>query len=120
LSGWVQKKRGPLRGSQHSQHHARVTFFCCRLGGQTKPLDLSDSAALYLFCRVTRETFCESQKTDARGVVSTYAYDALNRNTTLDYSDTASINPDVKRVYDGATNGIGRFTSTAAGISLTG
>jgi hypothetical protein len=52
--------------------------------------------------------------------VSTYAYDALNRNTTLDYSDTASINPDVKRVYDGATNGIGHFTSTAAGISLTG
>jgi hypothetical protein len=52
--------------------------------------------------------------------VSTYAYDALNRNTTLDYSDTASINPDVKRVYDGAMNGIGRFTSTAAGISLTG
>jgi YD repeat-containing protein len=50
-----------------------------------------------------------TQKTDARGVVSTYVYDALNRNTTIDYSDTASINPDVKWFYDGATNGKGRF-----------
>ncbi|HEX3184145.1 MAG TPA: hypothetical protein VHQ94_05080, partial [Pyrinomonadaceae bacterium] len=50
-----------------------------------------------------------TQKTDARGVVSIYAYDALNRNTTVDYSDTASINPDIKRFYDGATNGKGRF-----------
>lgn len=50
-----------------------------------------------------------TQKTDARGVVSTYVYDLLNRNTTIDYSDTASINPDVKWFYDGATNGKGRF-----------
>ena len=47
-------------------------------------------------------------KTDPRGVVSTYAYDALNRSTTLNYSNT-SINPDVKRFYDGAINGKGRF-----------
>lgn len=50
-----------------------------------------------------------TQKTDARGVVSTFVYDALNRNTTIDYSDTASINPDVKWFYDGAINGKGRF-----------
>jgi RHS repeat-associated protein len=50
-----------------------------------------------------------TQRTDPRGVVSTYVYDALNRNTTLDHSDTSSINPDVKRFYDGATNGKGRF-----------
>ncbi|HEX6045429.1 MAG TPA: RHS repeat-associated core domain-containing protein, partial [Pyrinomonadaceae bacterium] len=50
-----------------------------------------------------------TQTTDARGVISTFVYDALNRNTTIDYSDTTSINPDVKRFYDGATNGIGRF-----------
>ena len=49
-----------------------------------------------------------TQKTDARGVVSTYAYDAFNRNTTIDYSDTTSISPDVTRFYDGATNGKGR------------
>jgi RHS repeat-associated protein len=41
--------------------------------------------------------------------VSTYGYDALNRITTIDYSDTVSINPDVKRFYDGASNGKGRF-----------
>ena len=50
-----------------------------------------------------------TEKTDARGVVSTYAYDALNRNTTINYSDTNTITPDVKRFYDGATNGKGRF-----------
>ena len=43
-----------------------------------------------------------------RNVVSTFVYDALNRNTTTNHSDTA-INPDVKRFYDGATNGKGRF-----------
>lgn len=48
-------------------------------------------------------------KTDARAVVSTYQYDELNRNTIVDYSDTTTINPDVKRFYDGATNGKGRF-----------
>jgi RHS repeat-associated protein len=61
------------------------------------------------------------QKTDARGVVSSYAYDAFNRNTTIDYSDTASVNPDVKRFYDGATNGKGRFWySYSGGDSSTG
>ncbi|HET9711451.1 MAG TPA: RHS repeat-associated core domain-containing protein, partial [Pyrinomonadaceae bacterium] len=49
-----------------------------------------------------------TDKTDPRGVVSTYTYDALNRNTTVNFSDT-TINPDVKRFYDGATNGKGRF-----------
>lgn len=48
------------------------------------------------------------ERTDVRGVVSTYQYDALNRNTTINYSDT-TINPDVKRFYDGAANGKGRF-----------
>jgi len=60
-----------------------------------------------------------TQKTDARGIVSTYAYDALNRNTTVDYSDTASINPDVSRFYDGATNGKGRFWYNYAGGAIS-
>ncbi|HKV36363.1 MAG TPA: RHS repeat-associated core domain-containing protein [Pyrinomonadaceae bacterium] len=60
-----------------------------------------------------------TQKTDARGVVSTYVYDALNRNTTIDYSDTASINPDVKWFYDGATNGKGRFWYFYSGGDLS-
>ncbi len=50
-----------------------------------------------------------SKRKDARNVTTTYAYDALNRNTTVDYSDTTGINPDVSRFYDGATNGKGRF-----------
>lgn len=56
-----------------------------------------------------------TQKTDARGVVSTYVYDALNRNTTIDHSDTPSINPDVTRLYDGALMGKGRLWKSYAG-----
>ncbi len=48
------------------------------------------------------------KKTDARGVESIYAYDALNRNTTINYTDTP-IAIDVKWFYDGASNGKGRF-----------
>jgi RHS repeat-associated protein len=55
-----------------------------------------------------------TQRTDARGVVSTYVYDALNRNTTTNYSNT-SINPDVSSFYDGAINGKGRFWYNYAG-----
>ena len=55
-----------------------------------------------------------TQKTDARGTVSTYAYDRLNRNTSIDYSDTP-LNPDVSRLYDGATKGNGRAWSNEAG-----
>ncbi|HEV8429596.1 MAG TPA: RHS repeat-associated core domain-containing protein [Pyrinomonadaceae bacterium] len=53
-----------------------------------------------------------TMKTDARGVESTYVYDALNRNTSVNYSNTTIGNPDVPditRFYDGATNGKGRF-----------
>jgi RHS repeat-associated protein len=55
-----------------------------------------------------------TRKTDARGVFVDYAYDALNRGMTTDYSDT-TINPDVSRFYDGATNGKGRFWYSYAG-----
>ncbi|MGH9801442.1 MAG: hypothetical protein ACRD82_13840, partial [Blastocatellia bacterium] len=48
-------------------------------------------------------------RTDARNVTTTYAYDALNRNTTVNYSDTPTISPDIKRYYDTATNGKGRL-----------
>jgi len=50
-------------------------------------------------------------RTDARGVLATYTYDALNRNIFVDYSNTTA-NPDITRVYDNATNGAngkGRF-----------
>jgi RHS repeat-associated protein len=56
-----------------------------------------------------------TKKTDARGVESIYVYDSLNRNLTIDYSDTLSINPDVTRLYDGAANGVGRLWKSYAG-----
>ncbi len=48
-------------------------------------------------------------KTDARGVTSTYVYDALNRNTSIDYSDAT---PDVVLAYDSAINGKGRLSQS--------
>ena len=65
-----------------------------------------------------------TQKTDARGIVTTYEYDALNRNTSINYSNTTIGNPDVPditRFYDGASNGKGRFWySYAAGNYTNG
>jgi RHS repeat-associated protein len=46
------------------------------------------------------------KRKDARGVTATYVYDNLNRNTTVDYSDST---PDVSRYYDGATLGKGQL-----------
>jgi RHS repeat-associated protein len=57
-------------------------------------------------------------KTDARGVGINYVYDALNRNTSADYSDTA-VNPDITRFYDGAPLGNGRFWYSYAGGDST-
>jgi RHS repeat-associated protein len=57
-----------------------------------------------------------STRIDARNITSTYAYDALNRNTTITYSDGT---PDVLRVYDGAANGKGRPYATYTGTSPT-
>ena len=57
-----------------------------------------------------------TQKTDARGVVSTYVYDAINRSTSIDYSDST---PDVFRQYDLAVKGLGRITQTWQSGSTT-
>jgi YD repeat-containing protein len=46
------------------------------------------------------------KRKDARGVVTTYGYDALNRNTAVSYSDATM---GVGRAYDEAANGIGRL-----------
>nr|MDQ3802538.1 hypothetical protein [Acidobacteriota bacterium] len=57
------------------------------------------------------------KRKDARGVVTTYGYDALGRNTAALYSDAT---PDVTRSYDGALLGKGRpWKSEAAANSLT-
>ncbi len=60
-----------------------------------------------------------TQRTDSRGFLSIYEYDALNRNKTVDYSDTTGINPDFTRIYDSATNGKGRLRESYAGGSET-
>jgi RHS repeat-associated protein len=49
-----------------------------------------------------------TKKTDARGVVADYIYDALNRVKTISYSgETGTATPGVERFYDGATLGKG-------------
>jgi YD repeat-containing protein len=63
-----------------------------------------------------------ASKTDARNTTTTYGYDALNRNTKVDYSDTIAINPDITRVYDRdypGSNGKGRFWYDFAGGNLS-
>ncbi len=55
-------------------------------------------------------------RVDARDVTTTYAYDALNRNTSVSYSDGTT--PAVYRYYDSATNGRGRlYWDQAVGVS---
>jgi YD repeat-containing protein len=57
-----------------------------------------------------------TQKTDARGVSSTHAYDALNRPTTRTYSDGT---PGVTYAYDtaGVANSKGKLTSVSSSVS---
>lgn len=50
-----------------------------------------------------------TSKTDARGITASYSYDALNRNTTISYSNDLNNTPSISRYYDGAENGKGRF-----------
>ncbi len=55
-----------------------------------------------------------TEKRDARNIITSYEYDALNRNTIVNYSNT-TVNPDIVRQYDGATNGKGRPWGDYAG-----
>jgi RHS repeat-associated protein len=50
-----------------------------------------------------------TQKTDSRGVVSTYGYDALSRNISVSYSNDPSATLPITRVYDLGTLGIGKL-----------
>jgi RHS repeat-associated protein len=49
-----------------------------------------------------------TEKTDAGGIVTTYTYDALNRNTVTNYVN-GSQTRSVENFYDGAANGKGRL-----------
>ena len=57
-------------------------------------------------------------RTDSRGVQATYTYDALNRATSVVYSQTGQTSRTYSYSYDqtgaGFANGVGRLTSTAA------
>ena len=56
-----------------------------------------------------------TQKTDPRGVISTYTYDALNRNTTILYRINGQPDPntgDVEYLYDNAASGKGQLWKT--------
>ena len=46
------------------------------------------------------------KRTDARGVVATLAYDALNRNTSVTYTGDPENTPTVNRYYDGWKDGV--------------
>ena len=54
-------------------------------------------------------------KTDARNITTTYGYDALNRNTTVSYSDST---PSITHTYDTATLGKGRLQKAETAGSL--
>ncbi len=54
------------------------------------------------------------QKTDAKGLVFQYSYDALNRLVVVDVQ--GSTDDDLSFVYDSCTNGTGRLCSVAKGI----
>jgi len=63
-------------------------------------------------------------KTDARGILTTYGYDALTRNTSITYTNDPANTPAVTRTYDNLTNGAygkGRLwsTQTSAGTLIT-
>ena len=62
------------------------------------------------------------RRKDARGVVTTYGYDGLNRNTSVSYEAPNGVTqtPAVTRSYDGAILGKGRlWKSESAGTGLT-
>lgn len=59
-------------------------------------------------------------KTDARGILTTYGYDALNRNTSITYTNDPANTPAVTRTYDNPTTGAygkGRLWSTQTSAS---
>jgi len=47
-----------------------------------------------------------TQRTDARGIITTYSYDGLNRNIAVEYTNDPVATPNVFRFYDGWRDGV--------------
>ena len=60
------------------------------------------------------------KRKDARNIITTYTYDALNRNTTTSYANDPAQTPVAYRHYDGAIGGLGRLWYSSAGATATG
>ena len=64
---------------------------------------INDGTGTYWTCKYTYTTFnAVSTKTDARGVVTTYSYDSLNRVTQISYNTVSGVTtaPTVTYTYD--------------------
>ena len=63
-----------------------------------------------------------TEKTEARGVVTSYVYDALNRMTTRSYTNDPTGRPAVTYTYDaaGVAFSKGRLTLVSSSVSTTG
>ncbi|MFN0100996.1 MAG: RHS repeat domain-containing protein [Bryobacteraceae bacterium] len=92
------------------------TFLYSSLGRLTSATNPeADSATTYTyFPNGTLKT-----KTDPRGVVTTYAYDRLNRPVKKDYSATTPVTPAVRYCYDGKKYDLATDACVAASPSRT-
>ena len=100
--------------TQVAQGSQTRTFVYSSLGRLSSANNPESGTTSYLYDNNGNLT----KKTDARGVYVDYVYDALNRNTTRNYSD---ITPDITYTYDasGVTNSKGRLTSVSSSVSAT-
>jgi RHS repeat-associated protein len=59
-----------------------------------------------------------TERTDSRGLITSYGYDGLNRVTSRIYNDNGAT-PAVTYAYDTLSNGKGRLTSVSSTVSVT-
>jgi YD repeat-containing protein len=59
-----------------------------------------------------------TERTDSRGLITSYGYDGMNRATSRTYNDNGAT-PTVTYAYDTLSNGKGRLTSVSSTVSVT-
>lgn len=126
LTSYTYNALGNLTGvSQGSQTRSFVYSSLSRLVSATNPEECQQQQAQCVPAPVTYEydpTGNVKKKTDARGVVINYLYDALDRITSTSYSNESTHTPDVTYSYDNpsGTYAKGRLWKTeTAGIAAT-